>query len=291
MAYRKGGKMSALKFGVALPYLGARSIANLAREAEKAGWDGVYVGDAIWCQDPMIGLAAAAMNTSRIRLGTMITPVPLRIPWKLASESVALDHLSGGRLTLGLGAGAVWMGWHAFPDEVIDKRIRAEKLDETIDILDLLYQRKPFDYEGKHFHLKLTLLDEQYYPPRPIQQPRIPLWVVGIWPRKKSMQRALRCDGLLPQKMNAKGELEELTSEDIRTMKAYIDTNRTHTTPFDIVVEGKTGEMTPDQVQEKLSAWAGAGATWWIEGLWEYSEEQVSARIQQGPPKIDTNRS
>jgi hypothetical protein len=283
--------MGKLKYGVALPYLGARSIARLAREAEEAGWEGVYVGDAIWCEDPMIGLAAAAMNTSRIRLGTMITPVPLRRPWKLASESIALEHLSAGRLTLGLGAGAVWMGWHAFPDELTDKRIRAEKLDETIDILDLLYQRKPFDYDGKQYHLKLTLLDEQYYPPRPVQQPRIPLWVVGVWPRKKSIQRVLKCDGLLPQKMSPKGEFEEVTPDDIKAMKAYIDANRTLTTPFDIVVEGKTGEMAPDQVQEKLSAWAEAGATWWIEGLWEYSEEQAFTRIQQGPPKFNNDIS
>src|SRR5512137_1727473 len=116
--------------------------------AEEAGWAGCFLGDYIWCEDPMIALAAAAMTTSRIRLGTMVVPVPLRRPWKLASESVALDQLSNGRLTLGLGAGAVWMGWQAFPDEVTDTKTRAEMLDETIDILDLLYQRKPFDYHG-----------------------------------------------------------------------------------------------------------------------------------------------
>jgi hypothetical protein len=276
--------MSILKKGVALPYLGARGIARLAREAEDAGWDGVFVGDAIWCEDPLIGLAAAAVGTSRIRLGTMVIPAPLRKPWKLASESVALDRLSGGRLTLGLGAGAVWMGWHAFPDEATDKRIRAGMLDETIDILDLLYRRKPFDYDGNYYHLKLTELDEQYYPPPPIQQPRIPLWVVGIWPRRKSMQRILKCDGLLTQKMNAVGQLEEVNPTDILAMKAYIDEHRTLTTPFDIVVEGKAGDLASTQAQEKLAVWSEAGATWWIEGLWEHSEEQASRRIQQGPP-------
>jgi alkanesulfonate monooxygenase SsuD/methylene tetrahydromethanopterin reductase-like flavin-dependent oxidoreductase (luciferase family) len=99
----------------------------------------------------MIALTAAAMTTSRIRLGTMVIPVPLRRPWKLASESLALDHLSNGRLTLGLGAGAVWMGWQAFPDEPADTKVRTKILDETIDILDLLYQHKPFDYDGKHY--------------------------------------------------------------------------------------------------------------------------------------------
>ena len=281
--------MYGLKNGVALPYLGASSIACLAKEAEVAGWDGVYVGDAIWCEDPMIGLAAAATNTSHIRLGTMVIPIPLRRPWKVASEAVALDHLSDGRLTLGLGAGAVWMGWRGFPDEITDTRTRAEMLDESIDILDLLFQRKPFDYSGKHYHIKLTLVDEQYYPPCPVQQPRIPLWVVGIWPRKKSMQRILKCDGLLPQKMNAAGQLVAVTPEDIRAMKSFIDAHRTLTTPFDIVVEGQTGNLTPNETEEMLAAWVAAGATWWIEGLWEYSEAQASARIRQGPPQVNTD--
>jgi alkanesulfonate monooxygenase SsuD/methylene tetrahydromethanopterin reductase-like flavin-dependent oxidoreductase (luciferase family) len=198
---------------------------------------------------------------------------------------VALDHLSDGRLILGLGAGAIWMGWQAFPDEVTETRPRAEMLDESIDILDLLYRRKPFDYDGKHYHLKLSLLDEQYYPPRPLQQPRIPLWCVGIWPRMKSMRRVLKCDGLLVQKMNAAGQFETLTPEDIRAIKAYIDANRSLTSPFDIVVEGKTGDLAPAQQQEHLATWAAAGASWWIEGLWECSEAQAGARICQGPPQ------
>jgi general stress protein CsbA len=192
-----GENMTALKFGLALPYGSARMAAKLSCLAEEAGWDGCFLGDAIWCEDPMIALAAAAMTTHRIRLGTMIVPMPLRRPWKVASESVALDHLSDGRLILGLGAGAVWMGWQGFPDEVTDAKTRAEMLDESIDILTLLYQRKQFDYDGKHYQLKLTLVDEMHYPPKPVQQPRIPLWVPGIWPRKKSMQRVLKCDGVL----------------------------------------------------------------------------------------------
>jgi len=273
-----------MNYGAALPYGSARTAANLAQLAEQSGWDGIFLGDAIWCEDPMICLTAATMTTNRIRLGTMVVPVPLRQPWKLASESVALDRLSNGRLILGLGAGAVWMGWQAFPDEVTDTKIRTERLDETIDILDLLYQRKPFDYGGKHYHLKLTQLDEMYYPPKPVQQPRIPLWLPGIWPRMKSMRRILKCDGLLPQKMNSKGEFEEVTPEDLRQMKTYIDANRTLTTPFDIIVEGKTGDLDRTQVQDKIQAWIEAGATWWVEGLWEATEEQAAARLRQGPP-------
>ncbi len=275
-----------MKFGIAIPYGNARTAARLAQLAEQSGWDGIFLGDAIWCEDPMICLAAAAMVTQSIRLGTMVVPAPLRRPWKLASETVALDHLSQGRLTLGLGAGAVWMGWHAFPDEPISTRVRAEMLDETIDILTLLYQRKQFDYDGKHYHPKLTLLDEQHYPPKPVQQPRIPLWVPGIWPRMKSMRRILRCDGLLPQKMNPKGEFEPVTPPDLRQMKAYIDANRSLTTPFDYVVEGKTRELEKSEVKDKLQEWLEAGATWWVEGLWEDSEDQAVEHIHQGPPGI-----
>ena len=279
--------MTGLKFGVALPYTNARTVANLTSLAEEAGWDGCFLGDAIWCEDPMISLAAAAMKTRRIRLGTMIIPMPLRHPWKVASESVALDHLSDGRLILGLGAGAVWMGWQAFPDAVTDIRIRAEMLDESIDILTLLYQRKQFDYDGKHYHLKLTLLDERYYPPKPVQQPRIPLWVVGIWPRKKSMQRILKCDGILAEKMNPEGKGEEISPADLREIKSYVDANRTLITPFDIVVSGKTTGLDRAQIQDKLLPGQEAGLTWWIEDVIGEPEEQVIASIRKGPPSLD----
>jgi hypothetical protein len=276
-----------MKFGVAIPYGSAHAAADYAHIAEDNGWDGIFLGDAIWCEDPMVCLAAAAMTTSRIRLGTMVVPVPLRRPWKLASEAIALDHLSNGRITLGIGAGAVWMGWHAFPDEPTDTRVRTEMLDETIDILDLLFQCKPVDYDGRHYHLKLTQLDEMYYPPKPIQQPRIPLWVPGIWPRMKSMRRILKCDGLLPQKMNSNNEFEAVTHDDLIQMKAFIDANRTLTTPFDYVIEGKTGELDRIHAQAKVLEWEAAGATWWVEGLWEASGDQVEACLRKGPPRVN----
>jgi hypothetical protein len=273
-----------MKFAAAF-YASPHSAANLAQLAEESGWDGIFLGDAIWTQDPMISLAAAAMTTHRIRLGTMVIPVPLRRPWKLASESVALDHLSNGRLTLGLGAGAVWMGWQAFPDEPINTKVRTGMLEETIDILSLLYQCKQFDYDGQYYHLKLTQLDVKHYPPKPVQQPRIPLWVPGIWPRMKSMRRILKCDGLLPQKMNPKGEFELVTPDDLHQMKAFIDANRTLTTPFDYITEGETGNLDPYKQRDLLQEWVDAGATWWVESLWENTEQEAAARLRQGPPR------
>jgi alkanesulfonate monooxygenase SsuD/methylene tetrahydromethanopterin reductase-like flavin-dependent oxidoreductase (luciferase family) len=274
-----------LKFGLALPNNEARKVAELAQLAEQTGWDGIFLGDFIWCEDPMVALAAAAMTTHQIRLGTMLTPAPIRRPWKVASESVAVDRLSNGRLTLGLGTGAVWMGWQAFPDEVTDVKIRAEMLDETIDILTLMYQGKQFDYDGKHYHLKLTQLDEMHYPPKPIQQPRIPLWIPGIWPRKKTMQRALQCEGVLAEKWTAEGSVD-ITPADVREIKAYVDAHRPQDKPFDIVVGGKVTHLDPAERQDKMREWVEAGATWWVEVFWGDPEDIVPERIRQGPPKI-----
>ena len=276
-----------MHYGVALPYTGAKTVANLSHLAEECGWDGVFLGDAIWCEDPMIGLAAAAMVTQRIRLGTLITPVPLRKPWKLASESVALDRLSNGRLTLGLGAGAVWMGWQGFPDEVIDVKIRAEMLDETIDILSLLFQRKPFDFEGNHYHVELTRVDEMHYPPKPVQQPRIPLWCVGLWNKPRSMQRVLKCDGVIAEKRGADDKPEDLTPADIRAIKSFVESHRSLPTAFDIVTSGNTSSLEKAQLQDTLLPLQEAGATWWIEGLWGDSEEAAIERIRRGPPALE----
>ncbi len=274
--------MKPLNYGIALPYTSARTIATLCQAAEESGWDGCFTGDAIWCEDPMIGLAAAAMMTDRIRLGTMVTPVPLRKPWKLASESVALDHLCHGRLILGLATGATWMGWHAFSNEVTDARQRAEMLDETIDILTLLYARRPFDYDGRHYQVKLTRLPEQYYPPKPQQQPRIPLWCVGIWPQMKSMRRALKGDGVIVEKPSLSGEEQPITPADIAAICTFVQDNRPATTPFDIVVIGKSLHLGPGQREEKLLALAEAGATWWVEGLWDEPVARVRQQIEHG---------
>lgn len=272
-----------MKFGLALPYNITLQFARLAKTAEALGWDGVFLGDAIWCEDPLIALAAAAPATSRIRLGALVIPVPLRRPWKIASEAVALDHLSNGRLVLGLGAGAAWMGWQAFPDEVTEGRKRAGMLEETIDILTLLFRGKQFDYDGEHFHVKLTRLDEIYYPPKPVQQPRIPLWAPAAWPRERSLQRALQCDGLIAEMKNPDGSPGEVTPEVVAQICSYVRAHRPPEAPFEIVVIGKTP---PEAGPENMKAWAEAGATWWIEDLFGATIEAAEERIRWGPPSV-----
>jgi hypothetical protein len=273
-----------MKFGLALPYNETRNMPRFSKLAEEAGWDGVFVGDAIWTEDPMIGLAAAAVVTSRIRLGTLINPVPLRRPWKLASESLALDLLSNGRLILGLGAGAVWMGWQGFPDVVTETKARAEMLDETIAILTQMYRGKPFVFDGNHYHIKLTLVDEIYYPPKPLQQPRIPIWVPAIWPRKQSMQRILKCDGVIPEKVGPDGRPEAVTPEDVRQINSFVDQNRKLSSPFDIAILGKALELEDSEQAEKIRAYLEAGASWWIEDCFAESGESLTDLIRRGPP-------
>lgn len=271
-------------FGITLPYGDARLTANLARAAEDAGWDGVFVGDAIWTQDPLIQLSAAAMLTERIRLGTLVLAVPMRRPWRIASESLALDILSQGRLVLGLGTGATWMGWQSFPSEVTAVRERAEMLDETIDILTQMHQSKQFDYLGRHYQVRLSRMDSMHYPPPTVQKPHVPIWIPGVWPRMKSMRRALKCNGLLPQKMDGEGKFVEVTPADLRQMKAYFDANRDPAVPFDYVVEGQLAGLHPIARRERLTEWRESGITWWIESTWDKTTGQVEEIIRQGPP-------
>jgi hypothetical protein len=275
-----------MKFGIVGPFWNSpRAAADLAQAVEAGGWDGFFVGEALWGIDAWVVLTAAAMRTERIRLGTLISPLPSMQPRKVASQSATLDHLSNGRVILSLGMGATWMGYSAFPDEATDIHIRAELMDEALDILNLLYRGEPVDYEGKHHHLKLTTVDKMHYPPRPVQQPRIPIWMVGVWPRMKSMGRVLKCDGLIAAKMDADGKAVDLQPADIAEMKAYIEANRTLPTPFDIIVEGNTLGMDRTEAADRCRPWADAGATWWIETLHGVSEEEMGEHLRRGPAR------
>ena len=123
-----------------------------------------------------------------------------------------------------------------------------------------------------------------------MQQPRIPIWVVGAWPRVRSMRRALRYDGLLPNVIGDGGKVRMAppTPDEIRAMQAFIRANRTETTPYDIVVEGQTPGEDLEQAASIVRPFAQAGATWWIEALWStHQADKIIARIQQGPPRLD----
>jgi alkanesulfonate monooxygenase SsuD/methylene tetrahydromethanopterin reductase-like flavin-dependent oxidoreductase (luciferase family) len=276
--------MPKMNYGIVLGYGHPRVTAGLAQTAEAAGWDGVFVGDAIWCQDPLIQLAAAAMTTTRIRLGTMVLAMPLRDPRQLASESLALDELSNGRLILGLATGATWMGWAGFPNIPTDARTRAEMLEESIHILTQMHQSRPFDFDGKHYQVRLSQVDPMHYPPPTPQQPRVPIWIPAIWPRMKNVRRALLCDGVFPQKMNKEGALVEITPEEVRAMRETLCALRPEGAPLEVIVEGKTAGMAPTVAAEMLRQWQDAGVTWFVESTWELDPEALRKRIEAGPP-------
>jgi alkanesulfonate monooxygenase SsuD/methylene tetrahydromethanopterin reductase-like flavin-dependent oxidoreductase (luciferase family) len=271
-----------MKFGFVLPSGNVHDALRFAEAAETAGWDGFFVWEPVWGNDPWVTLAAVAMRTTRIRLGTLLTPLSRRRPWKVASETATLDHLSNGRVILSVGLGAPDTGFANF-GEVTDRKTRAELLDESIDILTGLWRGQPFNYDGKHYHIKET----SFMPPAPpVQKPRIPIWVVGAWPHKKSMERVLRCDGLLPTTLDENGRHLPPTPAQIAEMKAYVEANRQLDSPFDIITESQTPLKKKTEWAEIIRPWAEAGTTWWIESMWDAPNlDAVFERVQHGPPK------
>ena len=272
-----------MKFGFVLPAGGAKIAAARAKEAEEAGWDGFFGYESVWGHDAWVSLAAAAMVTDSIRLGTMLTPVARMRPWKLASETASLDNLSDGRLILAVGLGAPDTGYESF-GEVVDRRERAELMDEGLAILTGLWRGQPFSYDGKHYSIAPTEFDPA---PPPVQQPRIPIWVVGLWPSKKSMARALSYDGVLPYYRDG-----EFTPQIVSQIAACVAKRRDDAPPYDIVIESEeTPGDDPARAAELVHPWAEAGGTWWMEARWGRTagpelNELVSHRIRQGPPRI-----
>lgn len=279
-----------MKFGYVLPRGSARLAAESAKLAEDYGWDGFFVWEPVWGVDAWISLAAAAMATQKIRLGTMISPLSRMRPWKIASETATLDQLSNGRVILSVGLGALDTGFAEFGEET-DRKERAELLDESLAILTGLWKGQPFEFSGSHYQIQPTHF---LPPPPPVQTPRIPIWVVGLWHSPRSMKRVLRYDGILPAKMDANHEFIEITPSDIQEIRDFIQQKKPEQPSFDIVVEGQTPGKEPAAEMEKVRAFARAGATWWIEANWGLSEQpddavllkEIGDRVRRGPPRI-----
>src|SRR5205823_3075 len=142
--------------------------------------------------------------------------------------------------------------------EETDTRIRAERMDESLAILESLWTGQPSAFEGRHFRMT-----EMTFQPRPVQQPRIPIWLVGAWPRERSMQRVLRYDGILPNKLAPEGGQERITPDDVAAIREYVRERRGTLDGFDIVVEGKTPGDDAKGAADVIRPWAEAGATWW----------------------------
>ena len=268
--------------GFVLPGGPATELVEQAVLAERSGWDGVFVPELSYGVDAWSVLAAMAVRTERIRLGTLLTPLPWRRPWKVASQVATVHQLSGGRAILAVGIGAVDTG---LPDtgEETDKRIRAERLDEGIDLVRTLWDGG-LSYHGSHYDFECAGGD--LFSGVRSSAGRIPVWAVGVWPRPKSMRRELRCDGIVPQ-YNLDGR--DAGPDDARAVRAWLAEHGARP-DTDIVAEGQTPAGDPGAAAAQVTPWARAGCTWWIENRWVMPEGTtdpaavVRDRLAAGPP-------
>jgi alkanesulfonate monooxygenase SsuD/methylene tetrahydromethanopterin reductase-like flavin-dependent oxidoreductase (luciferase family) len=288
-----------MKYGVSLPQFeafgDARRLAELAKEAEISGWDGFFIWDHIlfddlWhpLVDPWVALAAIAMQTETICIGTMVTPLPRRRPWKVARESVSIDRLSNGRMILGVGLGDPARWEYGYFGEETDPKVRAKKLDESLEILIGLWSGELFGFQGEYYQL-----EKMRFLPTAVQSPRIPIWVGGNWPRKAPMRRAAKYEGVFPDAVTS-----PLSPQDWVELLAFVKAHREKEAPIDAVQYGVTPGDDPAKAAAIVAPYQEIGVTWWVEGISPYDYglgwgelwrleivEKLEGRIKQGPPK------
>ena len=288
-----------VRFAIGVPNLGAyadpATLADLARLAERSGWDGVFSWEGVWRQDPWVQIAAAAVRTERVRFGTVITPVSRYRPWDLASLVGSVDRLSGGRVTVGVGLGAVNSNWSAFePDE--GRAVRVRKVDEGLELWSRLLAGDAFRHDGEFSSVDLTEPVEPEGPPPPVQTPHPPVWVVGMLvpgrTRQRSLERASRWQGIFPATAGGPEGSSGLTLESLAEIVDRVKALRAEAglpwEGYDVVVEGDSHGDFGD-VHGSPGPWAKAGATWWLESWWDVPPgpdgvAELRRRVAAGPP-------
>ncbi len=277
---------------VGVPNVGAFGdpvlLVDLAVAAERAGWDGFFLWDhLLWrdprwhVADPTVVISAVAARTERIRIAVMVNLLARRRAAKVAREAITLDVLSGGRLIVGAGLGSLDTEFTAF-GESADPRVRAARLDEALHLLDALWSGQPVTFHGDH----LTATDVMMRP-RPVQQPRIPIWCGGRWPHKPPFRRAARWDGVLPTHTGY-GLGETMPPAQLREALDYTREHRTAAGHFDVALEGRTDGAAAGRGAGHIVPYVSAGLTWWIEALgwWRGTAADAMTRIRQGPPVL-----
>jgi alkanesulfonate monooxygenase SsuD/methylene tetrahydromethanopterin reductase-like flavin-dependent oxidoreductase (luciferase family) len=270
-----------MQYGLDVPttaeYAHARVLAELAAEAEAAGWDGFFVWDVLDGIDPWIALTAVALRTTRIRIGFMVLPLARHRPWLVAQRLADLDRLSGGRVTCTVGLGDPASDAAPFGEEA-RAPIRAQQLDEGLAIIDGLWSRDALSFAGEHYTLTGVSLAR-----RPLQAPRIPLWVAGGWPRKGPFRRAARWDGVSFKSIHHDTR-QFLSLEDFRVGVAYVRAQRGSLEPFEIAMSGDTSGDRAEQ-RARVRAFGEAGATWWVEEGLGWTLDEFRPHVQAGPPR------
>lgn len=287
-----------MRFAVDVPNFGdfadPRVFASLARRAERAGWDGLFVWDHVThdkrlrrhIADPWALLTAAALATSRIRLGTMVTPVARRRVSTLARQVTTLDRLTSGRVVLGAGLGSPISDEFGSFGESTDPEALAARLDEGLDALNLLWSGDPVTFRGDH-----VVVEDVAFLPTPVQRPRVPVWVGGVWPARAPMRRAARWDGAAPITPSPDGTMPRRPdAATIREIHEFLAGCRAAAgrggEPFDLAVSGTT--PAGPAAAEVAGPLAEAGATWWLECIWDDLESAAAMmrRADAGPPRL-----
>jgi alkanesulfonate monooxygenase SsuD/methylene tetrahydromethanopterin reductase-like flavin-dependent oxidoreductase (luciferase family) len=285
-----------MRFSINIPNFGdfadAANVATVATAAEEAGWHGLFVWDHVVHNkakrqgqpfgDPWMLLTAAALATSRIRVGTLVTPVARRRPEQLARQVATLDALSGGRVIFGAGLGGPIEDEFGSFGEPTDPVVLAERLDEGLDLLRRYWSGEAVNHDGRHYRVRdVSLL------PASVQRPRPPVWIGGFWPHRRPIRRAARWDGVVPLFTTARhGHIPAI--DEVRDLVAYVHRQRTDQGPFDIVLGGATpGD--PAAARDLIAPLAEAGATWWDERQLQTGEDldrlaPVLRRVNHGPP-------
>ncbi len=255
----------------------------MATLAEDAGWDAVFLEDYLVYQgrsdlptfDPWICLSAIAMTTRSIRLGITVTPVPIRKPWELAAQAVSVDHVSGGRLILGVGLGDGSVPALRTGAAPVNVRTRAELLDESLTIIDALWTGKPLQHSGKHY-----VVDGLRLAATPVQQPRIPIWVGGDLLIPGVRRRVSRWDGACVYK-GPPGDSQPVTPGDIRDLRDFVNHRPGGADGFDIKVSSSSADP------QRLAEFADAGATWCTHWIPPGTVAETRAIIAAGPNGVE----
>lgn len=268
-----------MRYGLEIPCGGTGldlgTLVDLAVLAEASGWGAVffedylvhYAGDDPPTFDPWVMLAAVAVRTSHLRIGTTVTALPRRDPRKLAREATTLDHLCAGRVTLAVGAG-----------DPADRGApstgrRGPLTDERLGELLALLSGEPVG-------------DVTFRPP-PVQRPRLPVWVGGSTQAGHVQRRAARADGIVPYKATDTGTWSDFTPAEVEALIAEVDAHRApgpaRPGPFDVALGGR--RRRPDEAAERayLAALESAGATWWLEFVPPGTPEEMARAVARGP--------